>query len=62
MLFALVNYARFLNVDPEIALERTNKKFKRRFEFIEKNAPKALNDMTLEEMDSLWNLAKKEGL
>lgn len=62
VLFALVNYARFLNVDPEIALERTNKKFKRRFEFIEKNAPKALNDMTLEEMDDLWNIAKAKGL
>ncbi len=62
VLFALVNYARFLDIDPEIALERTNKKFKRRFEFIEKNAPKALDDMTLTEMDDLWNLAKKEGL
>lgn len=58
VLFALVNYARFLDIDPEAALERTNRKFKRRFEFIEKQAPKPLQDMTLEEMDKLWNQAK----
>jgi XTP/dITP diphosphohydrolase len=60
VLFALVNYARFLDIDPEAALERTNQKFKRRFEFIEKQAPKPLEDMTLEEMDQLWNQAKTE--
>lgn len=60
VLFALVNYARFIQVDPEAALERTNKKFKRRFEFIEKQAPKALVEMSLEEMDELWNLAKQQ--
>ena len=60
VLFALVNYARFLDIDPEAALERTNQKFKRRFEYIEKKAPKPLQDMTLTEMDNLWNLAKKE--
>lgn len=59
ILFALVNYARFMNIDPEIALERTNKKFKRRFEYVEQNAPKPLIDMTLEAMDGLWNEAKK---
>lgn len=62
VLFALVNYARFINVDPENALERTNKKFIRRFQQIEKmanEAGKTLDKMTLEEMDALWNLAKK---
>jgi XTP/dITP diphosphohydrolase len=59
VLFSLVNYARFLDVDPEAALERTNRKFKKRFEYIEKQAPKPLADMTLGEMDKLWNEAKK---
>lgn len=60
VLFSLVNYGRFIGIDPETALERVNKKFKSRFEFIEKNAPKPLLDMTLEEMDELWNAAKKQ--
>ncbi len=60
ILFALVNYARFVGIDPETALERTNKKFKTRFEFIETNAPKPLEQMTLEQMDKLWNIAKGE--
>lgn len=60
ILFALVNYARFMNIDPEIALERTNKKFKRRFEFIENHAPKPLIEMDLDSMDKLWEAAKKE--
>lgn len=62
VLFALVNYARFINIDPEQALEKTNKKFIRRFQYIEKMAAennKALIDMTLEEMDALWNKAKE---
>ena len=62
VLFALVNYARFVKVDPELALERTNKKFIRRFQHIEQIAAeqgKALLDMTLEEMDALWNKAKE---
>jgi MazG family protein len=59
LLFALVNYARFINVDPETALEKTNKKFKSRFEYIESKAPKPLMEMTLQEMDDLWNEAKK---
>lgn len=58
VLFALVNYGRFLKVDPETALEKINKKFKYRFEYIESKAPKPLDDMSLEEMDALWNEAK----
>lgn len=58
VLFSLINYARFINVDPETALELVNKKFKARFEYIEKQAPKPLKDMSLEEMDVLWNKAK----
>ncbi len=60
VLFSLINYARFIGVDPETALEKTNRKFKRRFEFIEAHAPKPLADMTLAEMDDLWNAAKAE--
>lgn len=59
VLFSLINYARFINVDPETALERVNVKFKRRFEFIEANAPKNLREMSLEEMDALWDEAKR---
>ncbi len=58
VLFSLINYARFKGIDPETALERVNQKFKRRFEYIEANAPKELTDMSLEEMDALWNEAK----
>lgn len=60
VLFALVNYARFIGVDPETALERVNRKFKSRFEFIETQAPKPLNEMTLAEMDGLWEAAKRK--
>jgi len=59
LLFSLINYARFEGIDPESALERTNIKFKSRFEYIESKAPKALSEMTLMEMDELWNEAKK---
>lgn len=59
VLFSLVNYARYLKIDPEAALEKTNKKFIRRFKYIEENASKALNDLSLEEMDALWDLAKR---
>jgi XTP/dITP diphosphohydrolase len=62
VLFALVNYARFIGVNPEDALERTNKKFIRRFQFLENAAAgdgKKLNDMTLAEMDVYWNEAKR---
>lgn len=58
VLFSLVNYARFLGIDPEAALERTNLKFKTRFEYIENNAPRPISEMTLEEMDELWEAAK----
>ena len=60
--FSLVNFARFLQVDAENALERTNKKFITRFRYIEEQARaqnKDLNNMTLAEMDALWNEAKK---
>lgn len=60
--FSLVNYARFLQVDAENALERTNKKFIHRFTQMEKealNSGKALQDMSLEEMDAIWNTIKK---
>ncbi len=61
VLFALVNYARFIEVDPEHALEKTNKKFIRRFQQMEVMAEKegkALYDMSLAEMDALWNKVK----
>jgi XTP/dITP diphosphohydrolase len=58
VLFALINYARWHQIEPETALERVNQKFKRRFEYIEANAPRNLQDMTLTEMDALWNEAK----
>jgi XTP/dITP diphosphohydrolase len=62
VLFSLVNYSRFLKIDAENALERTNKKFISRFQYIEKKAAekgKTLDEMTLGEMDELWNEAKK---
>jgi XTP/dITP diphosphohydrolase len=58
ILFALVNYARFLKIDPETALEKVNKRFKSRFQYIENHATEALSNMSLEEMDVLWNEAK----
>ena len=58
ILFSLINYARFQNIEPETALERINQKFKKRFEYIEAKATKSLDDMSLEEMDALWNEAK----
>ena len=63
VLFSLVNYARFLNVDGENALAQTNKKFIHRFKRIEaiaKEENKNLYDMSLEEMDAIWNIVKKE--
>ncbi len=62
VLFSMINYARFLKVNPENALERTNKKFIHRFQYLEEKAKeknKALKDMTLAEMDVFWNEAKK---
>ncbi len=61
LLFALINYARFIDVNPENALERTNKKFIRRFEYLEaksQEAQKDMHKMTLDEMDVFWNEAK----
>ena len=59
VLFSMINYARFIGVDPETALEKINKKFKSRFEYIEQHSPRPLTDMSLQEMDDLWNEAKK---
>ncbi|HTN17390.1 MAG TPA: nucleoside triphosphate pyrophosphohydrolase [Chitinophagaceae bacterium] len=61
--FALVNYARFAKVDPEQSLERTNKKFIQRFQYIEQKAAeqnRPLESMSLQEMDDLWNEAKAQ--
>jgi XTP/dITP diphosphohydrolase len=62
VLFSLINYARFLKINPEDALERTNKKFIKRFQYLEGKASelgKSLSDMTLAEMDVFWEEAKK---
>jgi XTP/dITP diphosphohydrolase len=56
--FSLINYARYVGLDPDEALTRTNVKFKRRFEFLETEAEKPLREMSLEEMDALWDVAK----
>lgn len=61
LLFSLVNYARFINIDPEEALERTNKKFIKRFQYLETESAKdgkKMGEMTLAEMDEYWNRAK----
>lgn len=61
VLFSMINYARFLKVSPENALERTNKKFIKRFQYLESKAKdlnKSLKDMTLSEMDVFWEEAK----
>ena len=61
VLFSMINYARFLGLDPEAALERTNKKFIKRFKYLEQQAKaqnKTLKSMTLEEMDVYWEQAK----
>lgn len=62
LMFSLINYARFKGINPDTALERTNKKFINRFQYIEKCAAendKVITDLTLEEMDYYWNQAKK---
>lgn len=62
LLFSLVNYARFIGINPESALERTNKKFIKRFQYLESSAQadgKSLKEMSLTEMDVYWNEAKK---
>jgi len=61
VLFSMINYARFLKINPENALERTNKKFSKRFQYLEEKAKtlnKPLKDMTLAEMDVFWEEAK----
>lgn len=61
LLFSVINYARFIGVDPESALEKTNKKFIKRFQYLEQASAKdgkKLGEMTLEEMDLYWNRAK----
>jgi len=63
VLFSLINYARFLNIDADAALEKCNKKFIRRFQLMESYAQaqnQSFADMTLSEMDALWNKAKNE--
>ena len=62
VLFSLINYARFIHVNPEDALEKTNKKFIKRFQYMEERAHaqgKQLSDMTLDEVEALWQEAKK---
>lgn len=61
LLFSLINYARFLNINPEEALERTNKKFIKRFQYLESESEKdgkKMGEMTLDEMDAYWEKAK----
>ena len=61
LLFALINYARFININPEDALEKTNRRFIQRFQHIEKRAQelgKSITDMDLEEMEIYWQEAK----
>ena len=63
LLFSLINFARFVDINPEEALERTNLKFISRFQYLETEAAKdgkKLQDMSLEEMDFYWNKAKKQ--
>lgn len=62
LLFSLINYARFININPEDALEKTNRKFIKRFQYLEDKARESgrqLQEMTLAEMDVFWNEAKK---
>lgn len=65
LLFSLVNAARLYGINPDTALEQTNAKFRRRFNYVEENSigkGRNLKDMSLEEMDSLWDKAKEKGL
>jgi XTP/dITP diphosphohydrolase len=65
LLFALVNYARFSGINPDDALENTNRKFIRRFQYIEARAAETdrkMGDFSLEELDAWWNEAKANGL
>jgi XTP/dITP diphosphohydrolase len=58
LLFSLINYARWQGIDPETALEKTNRKFKTRFEFLEKTAGDNLSNLSLDEMEAIWQRAK----
>lgn len=60
LLFSLVNYGRFQGINAENALEKVNQKFSKRFQYIEKKAGEELTNMTLEEMNALWNEAKTQ--
>ena len=65
LFFSLINTARLYHINPDNALERTNQKFIRRFNYLEEHTLKEgkdLQKMSLEEMDALWNEAKKKGL
>ena len=65
VMFSLINAARLYKINPDNALELTNQKFIRRFNYLEEHTikeGKSLKDMTLEEMDAIWNEAKKKGL
>jgi XTP/dITP diphosphohydrolase len=62
LLFSLINYARFININPEDALEKTNRKFIKRFQYLERKAAESgqkLQNMSLAEMDIFWEEAKK---
>jgi XTP/dITP diphosphohydrolase len=63
LLFSLINYARFIDINPEDALEKTNRKFIKRFQYLESKAAengRKLQDMSLAEMDIFWEEAKKQ--
>jgi uncharacterized protein YabN with tetrapyrrole methylase and pyrophosphatase domain len=65
LLFALINYARFKEINPEDALEKANKKFIRRFHFLEEESlkdGKNIAEMNLDEMEAYWIASKKKGL
>ena len=62
LFFSIINAARLYNIDPETALEKTNKKFIKRFNYLEEKTSKSskkLKDMTLDEMNDLWEEAKR---
>jgi tetrapyrrole methylase family protein / MazG family protein len=61
VLFSVVNVSRWLNVDPEEALRSTNRKFERRFRYVEANAPRPLNELPMAELEALWQDAKRAG-
>lgn len=60
--FALINYARFLKIDPELALDKVNLKFRNRISYIESNSQRVLSEMSMDQMNFLWEEAKLKGL